>query len=472
MSTDADAPSVLVVDDDPDFCALVERWLTKEGFRVACCPDAEAFMQALSMTLPDAVCLDLGLPGQSGLELLPLLRRRHRSVPVVILTGERDVETVVSAMRQGAYDYITKPPDRTKLVTTVRNAVERHRMSTRIVQLEREADGRGYGDIIGRSKAMRELFRQLDKIAASDITVLIHGESGTGKELVARAVHDNSARSGGPFVDVNCAAVAETLQESEFFGHEKGAFTGAHQRKAGRFELAHGGSLFLDEIAELSPSLQAKLLRVLQEHRFERVGGTKTVESDFRLVAATHRDLSQMVHQGKFREDLYYRVAVLELEIPPLRDRTGDLLLLVEAFLGQLAQSSETPPVQIDERAMALISSYPWPGNVRELQNVLQRAFVIADNEMILVDDLPPRLLASQDERAERSADHPESAEPTQRQAGPPELGEQPMTLAELERWAIETMMKRTGDNISEVIRRLGIGRTTLYRKLKQYGIR
>ena len=342
MGDPSPAPLVLIVDDDEDFGALVRVWLEAAGFRVETYIDAEALLVALTRVLPDVICLDLGLPGMGGMEALPLVRRHHGTVPVVMLTGDDAVDTVVEAMRHGAYDFVAKPVEQTKLVATVTNAAERYRMTTRLAQLEREAAGSGLGTMVGRSSVMLELFRQLEKVAASDITVLIQGESGSGKELVARAIHDNSPRGEGPLVAVNCAAVPESLQESEFFGHEKGAFTGAVELKKGRFEQADGGTLFMDEIAELSPSLQAKLLRVLEERKFERLGGTELLGSDFRLVAATHRDLGSMVKAGEFREDLYFRIAVLEIDVPPLRERDGDLELLTNAFLRQLPDSPGT----------------------------------------------------------------------------------------------------------------------------------
>ena len=455
-------PLVLVVDDDPDAAVLVQRWLTSGGFRAEALPDAEALLDALSRTLPDVVCLDLGLPGMSGLEVLAQIRERHRTVPVIILTGDRDIATVVDAMRMGAYDYLSKPPTRTKLLTTVRNAAEKHTLSTRVEQLQRELKGPGFDQIVGRSAPMRQLFSQIAKVAASDITVLVRGDSGTGKELVAHALHDNGARASGPFVAVNCAAIPETLQDSEFFGHEKGAFTGAVAARAGRFEQADGGTLLLDEIGELSPSLQAKLLRVLQERRFERVGGTKSIESNFRLVAATHRDLRQMVADGQFREDLFFRVAVFELEIPPLRERLGDLVPLTAALIERIVPIGSRPRT-VSQDAMTAIAGHTWPGNVRELFNVLQRAVVVAEGPEIRKVDLPKYII-------DPGATAPHSGKQGNGDRTEPAANE--MTLDELERWAIEREIQRAGGNLSEVGRTLGIGRTTLYRKLKRYGIR
>ena len=465
-------PLVLTVDDDEEIRTLVGRWLERAAFRVETHASAETLIQGLKRTLPHAICLDLGLPGMGGLEALTLIRRRHRTVPVIILTADTSVDSVVTAMQGGAFDYVLKPPDRTKLLTTVRNAIDRYRMSTRLAQLEREVSGQGFGRIVGRSAPMREVFRQLERVAVSDITVLIHGESGTGKELVAHAIHENSPRSEGPFVPVNCAAVPETLQDSEFFGHEKGAFTGAHQKKLGRFEQAHGGTLFLDEVAELAPGLQAKLLRVLQERTFERVGGTRSIESDFRLVAASHRDLAKMAQVGTFRADLYFRIAVFELELPPLRDRPGDLSLLVDALLDRVSAGTPTDSHRLSPETARLLERYPWPGNVRELHNTLQRACVIAEDGIIQPADLPARIRAPMAEPRARSPSAAAGSSDAKPPAPTPPANAATMSLEELERWAIVTAMERSRGNVSEVIRRLGIGRTTLYRKLKQYGLR
>lgn len=454
---DDSKPLVLVVDDDPESAALVARWLELADLSVQVHSSGESLLEALKTTLPDVICLDLGLPGISGLGVLQVVRQRHLTVPVVVLTGDESTESVVAAMGDGAYDYLTKPADRTKLTNVVRNAVTHYRDSARLADLEREASGSGFAGILGNSPAMSRVFRQLQKIAASDITVLVHGESGTGKELVAQAVHGHSARGSGPFVAVNCAAVPETLQDSEFFGHEKGAFTGATQTKAGRFEEADGGTLFLDEVAELSPSLQAKLLRVLQERQFCRVGGSRTLASDFRLVTASHRDLEAMVKEGTFRGDLYFRLAVLELDLPPLRDREDDLWLLVDAFLKEFASEHG---LRIGPGARRVLSRYEWPGNVRELRNVLQRASVLCEEHTIQAGDLPKRLLGGD-----------EPARPTSGTAQLPDLAELNMTLDDLERWAIVSTLERTGGQLKEAVRILGIGRTTLYRKLKKYKI-
>ena len=348
-------------------------------------------------------------------------------------------------------------------LTTVQNAVDSYESAVRLRTLEREINGASFEGILGDSDAMRSVYHQIDRLAASDIRVVLHGESGTGKELAAHAIHRTSGRVDGAFVSVNCAAIPDTLQDSELFGHEKGAFTGAVQMRKGKVEQADGGTLFLDEVAELSPSLQAKILRVLQERTFERVGGNQTLRSDFRLIAASHRDLKEMVEAGEFREDLYFRIAVYVLELPALRDRNGDIEVLVASRLASLRPNGA--PLKITNPALDALQSYGWPGNVRELFNVLDRAAVLAD-DVIDLGDLAPTVLDSIKESPVLAHAHQPEVSSSDL---PAPTG---MTLAELEKWAILHCMKRLGGNLGAVTQELGIGRTTLYRKLKQYGIR
>jgi DNA-binding NtrC family response regulator len=477
---------VVLVDDDRNLCDLVERFLDVAGYEVAVYHDGESFLASLGETMPDVICLDLSMPGIGGLDTLQVIKERHQNLPVIILTADHTVDSVVAAMKRGAYDYLVKPIDRTKLVTTVRNAVERHRMSMRLKQLEREVGGVGYANIVGASPAMKELYRQMDRVAASDITILIHGESGTGKELVAQAIYEASGRKSGPFVALNCAAIPETLQESEIFGHEKGAFTGAVARHVGKFEQANGGCLFMDEVAELSLSLQAKLLRAIQEKKFHRVGGSSQVHSDFRLIAATHRNLLDMVNRSQFREDLYFRIAVFELEVPPLREREDDVVLLADRFLDRYSEKGASRP-RLSNEVINLLRAYHWPGNVRELENIMQRCLLIAKGGLVLPEDLPPRLRtpgASDDAAPESAA--PFEREPAAMDSPPPPRREtapaeapprrssrlETLDLQELERRAIQQALEEAGGNLSQVVRLLGIGRTTLYRKLKSHRLR
>jgi DNA-binding NtrC family response regulator len=454
-------PVVVIVDDDPDMISLISRFLAQAGYAVETFGDAESCLAGFSRLIPEAVCLDLMLPGLGGLETLKRIKDLEPHLPVVILTADNAVDSAVRAMQEGAYDYLVKPIDRTKLVTTIKNAVERSRMSLRLVQLEREVEGRGFPGIIGDTPRMRELFRQMDRLAASDVSVLIHGESGTGKELVAKAIHLQSGRRRGAFVALNCAAIPETLQESELFGHERGAFTGAMERRVGRFEQANRGTLFLDEVAELSPGLQSKLLRALQERTFQRLGGSVDIRSDFRLIAATHRNLSDEVDAGRFRQDLFFRIAVFELEVPALRDRRDDIPMLASTLLRQIADGRS---VTIAPDALERFRNYPWPGNVRELSNAIQRAWVASDGTRITVADLPERVRDGS------------AGAPPPRESGTASVAADPIapigTLEEMERIAIQQALARHSGNLSEAGRQLGIGRTTLYRKLKQFGLR
>jgi DNA-binding NtrC family response regulator len=489
---------VLLIDDDPSFRLLASRYLENAGFAIDSCESGQQGVRALRPHDHVAVCLDLGLPGEDGLEILRRVREQAPELPVIILTADNSVDSVVSAMQLGAYDYFTNPVDRTKLVTSVRNAAERRSLRARLEELERTADSARRG-IVGTSPAIRSLHRQIDRVADNDVTVAIIGESGAGKELVARAIHDSSERANHPFVALNCAAIPETLQESELFGHERGAFTGANQRRVGRFEQAHGGTLFLDEIAELSLALQAKLLRVLQERVFARVGGSQEVRSDFRLVTATHKNLADEVAAGRFRADLYYRIAVFELSLPPLRERSEDVSLLAHHFASAFDQ--EDRPLRLSADTLEMFLAYPWPGNVRELQNAIQHAAVVCTDRLIRPEDLPARLLATL--KAERrsgpvNVDHEPlateepaasgapfetsaaaltamSSTPSAPASAPPPSGFPslpPVTLDEIERHAIEQAIAHNSGNVSAAIRQLGIGRTTLYRKLREYGLR
>ncbi len=474
---------VVLVDDDRNLCDLVERFLERAGHRVIIFHEGESFLAALGAMMPDAICLDLSMPGIGGLETLELIKERQSQLPVIILTADHTVDSVVGAMQRGAYDYIVKPIDRTKLITTVGNAVEHYRMSMRLRQLEREVEGDGYKNIVGESPPMKELFRQMDRVAASDITILVHGESGSGKELVAQAIYESSGRKSGPFVALNCAAIPETLQESEIFGHEKGAFTGAVTRHIGKFEQADGGCLFMDEVAELSLTLQAKLLRAIQEKRFHRVGGSTQVRSDFRLIAATHRNLLEEVKRGRFREDLYFRIAVFELEVPPLRARGDDVLRLAERFLEQYKAKGQPRP-RLAHEVINLLKGYGWPGNVRELENIMQRCLLIAKGNIIEPDDLPPRLSNASvsgdtpsPELDARSTSSTASAAVGTHQSSAPSAPSasshlDTLDLKQLERRAIEQALVEANGNLSQVVRILGIGRTTLYRKLKAHKLR
>lgn len=452
----SDLDLILLVDDDESVRLLVERWLQKDGYDVLAVEDGVSALGALSEEAPAAVCLDLNLPGLSGLETLEQIRERHPMLPVIVLTADDSAETAVRAMKLGAHDYLTKPLNSTKLLTTLRNSVEHGRLSLRVSQLEREVDGRGYPGIVGSSPTMKGVFRQLDRLAVSDVTVLIHGESGTGKELIAKAIHQSSGRQRNPFVAVNSAAIPENLLESELFGHEKGSFTGAVNRRIGKFEEANKGTIFLDEIGELAPTVQAKLLRVLQERRFQRLGGTMMIESDFRLVTATHRNLAEDVKEGRFREDLFFRLAVFELDLPPLRRRKEDIPSLVQTFVRQNRELSGRMVSGISPQALGILLQYEWPGNIRELQNVVQRAMVVADGEEITPKDLPQRLLngvaAAPNVELEVASDSGGTLEDVSK------------------RLLVAALLKHDG-NASATMRELKIGRTRFYRMLRKFDL-
>ncbi|RZV52540.1 MAG: sigma-54-dependent Fis family transcriptional regulator [Deltaproteobacteria bacterium] len=489
MQSPAIGPLVVLVDRDPESRAAAAGWFSDSGMRTVECADAESFLQSLRSDLPALVCLDGSLPGMSGRQALVAVRERHPSVPVLVVGSDASPESAVEAMREGANDYLRKPVDRDRLMSAAQRALRSSDL-TQSAPSEDPVEEVSYSGVIGRSSRMREVFRQVDRVAGRDISVLIRGDSGTGKELIARAIHENSRRAGGPFVAINCAAIPESLQDSELFGHERGSFTGAHKARAGCFERADGGTLFLDEVAELSLAVQAKLLRVLQERSFDRLGGIRAVQSDFRLITATHRGLRDMVEVNRFREDLYFRIVVFEIELPPLRLREGDLRLLVPRLLDDVSADLGAGPRRLTERAMEALERYPYPGNVRELENILQCAAVLATGEEIDLEDLPARVREhdggstesprwtvlprgpndlgptdSQDpsmSAAERSTERPT----------PKSLAELPLTLEDLERWAVKRALRDKNGRLTEAAKALGIGRTTLYRKLQKYGLR
>jgi DNA-binding NtrC family response regulator len=394
---------VLVVDDEPGVRESL-RMLLRDDYTVATAEDAEAALRAIAAEPPDLVLLDLVMPGRSGLELLSDLRSRPSPPPVVVVTATRSVATAVEAMQRGAADYVTKPFELDELRIKLARLLERRALEAEVVRLRDVVARRTRcGELLGRSDAMQEVFRTVERVAASLASVLLVGESGTGKELVARAIHALGPRAGGPFVPVNCAAIPETLIESELFGHERGAFTGASERRIGRFESAHGGTLFLDEIGELAPHVQAKLLRALQERRIERLGGSAAIPIDVRVVAATNRDLEAEIAAGRFRSDLYYRIHVVRISLPPLRERREDVRLLAGHFLEAARERAGRGPCRIAPAAMAAFERHTWPGNVRELENAIERGVALAEGDVLELEDLPEPVLQAR--RAEALRD-------------------------------------------------------------------
>ncbi len=515
MYTHQKTHKVILVDDDPEFGKLVSRWLEAEGFETETFYDGESFLQSLSRLMPYCVCLDLTLPKSHGREILAKLKQNHKDIPVLILTADSSAEEAVNALQSGAHDYLVKPIDKSKLIERVKNAVEHFDMAFRISQFEREKRGDTYG-MVGASNLMQKLFSEIDRVARSDISVVIRGESGTGKELVAKAIHSNSGRANGKLVAINCGAIPESLQESELFGHEKGSFTGADKRRLGRFEEANEGTLFLDEVAELSLPVQAKLLRVLQEKTFSRLGSSNEIKSDFRIIAASHEDLIEEVAAGRFREDLFYRIAVYELEVPSLRERGDDVILMAKTFLDHFSRRHGRK-MTLSPETLVLLKNYKFPGNVRELQNYMQRAVVACTSSEVAPDDLPRRLQrcvevqsnnqgqieipSSESAKADKSPasitsgeskaneefdyevpqkaiDPTASVSYTNNEAAAPNNEDsksvtnfQNKTLKEIEKIAITEAIKRNDGNISSAGQDLGIGRTTLYRKIKEYDI-
>ena len=381
---------ILIVEDDALARKGLADLLTLWGYDVAAAADGAEALDRVAEEPPAVVLSDLVMPTMDGLSLLSVLRTDYPETAVIMLTGQGSIESAVQAMKEGAYDYLTKPLDPARLQLVLERALDRAESAREVHRLRRELRHRGaFGRLVAGAPSMQEVTRQIEQVAPTDATVLLLGESGTGKELIARTIHDHSARRRGPFVAVNCAAIPESLLESEIFGHEKGSFTGATGRRPGCFELADGGTLLLDEIAEMSPATQVKFLRVLQDGRFRRVGGQAEIAVDVRVIAATNKSPAKALQSGALREDLYYRVAVFTLSLPPLRERLEDLDELVRVLLDELAERHRQPVRGVDEAALAALRRYAWPGNVRELRNVLERALIVCPGELIGVAHLP-----------------------------------------------------------------------------------
>jgi DNA-binding NtrC family response regulator len=441
---------VLIVDDEANARTALAELLKEDGYTVETAADGWKALGKLDDFGPDVVLTDLKMPGMSGLELLRKVRERQDESIVLVMTAFGAVETAVTAMKEGAADYLTKPLNMTELGLVLGREMERLKLRREAGQLRQRLSERySFANLVGSAPAMQDVFKTVAQIAGSRASILITGESGTGKELIAAAIHERSPRAKGPFVKLHCAALAETLLESELFGHERGAFTGAVARRDGRFSQAHGGTLFLDEIGEISPAVQVKLLRFLQEHEFERVGGNETVRVDVRVIAATNRDLKAEVTKGRFREDLYYRLNVINLHMPPLRDRSSDVPLLAMHFLRKYAAENGKAIDGIDEEALARLSAYGWPGNVRELENVLERAVVLATGPRIGAGELPPHVL-------------PAPAATGVRIPG--------STLDDIERFAITKALEATGGSTSKAAEMLGISVRKIQYKLHEYG--
>ncbi len=390
--------AILVADDEASHRMMLKAHLKEEGLEVIEASNGQEAIDLVSRHFYDLILMDIRMPVMDGMEALTRIKKISPAVPVIMMTAYGSINSAVEALKSGADDYLTKPLDMDELLLKVKKSL-RYRQLEEENLLNRERLGMrfDFSNIIGKSPAMKELFETLTMVAPSDATVLLLGESGTGKEIVANALHQNSPRKDQAYITVNCAALPETLLESELFGHEKGAFTGAMARKKGRFELADGGTLFLDEIGEMSPATQAKILRVIQEKEFEAVGGTKAIQVDVRIIAATHKDLETEVKEGRFREDLYYRLNVVPITIPPLRNRKEDIPLLAEHFLRISSQKNNRDIKSLEPRVLDDLVRYPWPGNVRELENIIERMVIMSRGDLILIQDLPRDLKAQPD---------------------------------------------------------------------------
>ena len=455
--------NILIIDDNEGMREGMAAVVRRMGHTVRACASGQEGVAAFQKQPADFVITDLKMDGLDGVEVLRRLRELDADCPVMLVTAFGTVEAAVEAMKLGAMDFITKPfaPEVVRLKVERALELRAVRRLTERLAAENEhlraAEGGRYGEMVGSTEVMRRVFSTIERVAKADTAVSIYGESGTGKELVARAVHAGSRRADGPFIKVNCGAIAETLLESELFGHEKGAFTGAVRRKLGRLELADGGTLFLDEIGEISPAMQVKLLRVLQEREFERVGGEQTVKVDVRLISATHRDLQKLIAEGRFREDLFYRIQVVPLTVPPLRERKADIPPLVTHFIAKLAPRVNPQVTGIEEDALMRLLGHPFPGNVRELENVVEQALVFAEGEKITTAALPVAI------RGEGGA-HGTLAVPS----GPLSL---PEILDDLERQLILKAYETAKGVKTETARLLGIKTSALYYKLEKYGI-
>jgi DNA-binding NtrC family response regulator len=437
--------SILIVDDEESVRDSLFNWFIEDGYHVECAEDAKKALTLLQSDSFDIILADIKMPGMDGLEMLKRIKAMKSDAIVIIMTAFATVDTAVQALKNGAYDYVTKPFDPDDLSHLIRNASKQISLTEENEILKDKVSSlENVEDMVGSSEAMQEVFSQIESVAQSSASVIITGESGTGKELVAKAIHANSPRKFFPMVSVHCGALTESLLESELFGHEKGAFTGAVYNRKGRFEMADSGTIFLDEIATISPKMQVELLRVLETKSFVRVGGNKEINSDFRVLCATNRDLKNMVEKGLFREDLYYRLNVVNINVPPLRERKEDIPLLVEYFIGKYCASMNRPVLPIEPAALQRMEEYSYPGNIRELENMIERAIVVGNGKKIMLKDLP---LVK-----EKSAPSFES-------------------LDDLGKKHILSILTKYSWNITVSAKALKLDRVTLYNKIKKYGL-
>jgi len=450
-TTSPDSSRVLVIEDDEQLRALLGELLTGEGYETATVRTGEEGLQALQRELFDVVLLDINLPGMHGINVLTASPNTQTDAAFIMMTAFAEIETAVEAMKLGAFDFLTKPLDPDQLLLIIQRAIERTNLRREVARLRRELPRGPRARVVGRSKALERLFDLIERVAPTRSTVLISGETGTGKELVARAVHDLSPRARGTFIPINCSALPESLLESELFGHMKGSFTGAIANRRGLFEEAHNGTLFLDEASTITPPVQIKLLRVLQERKIQRVGGPREISVDFRLIAATNQELTKEVAEGRFREDLYFRLNVFPLIVPPLRDRKDDIPLLAEHFRRRWAESNDMEPPAISPETLQRMLDYTWPGNVRELENFVERAMIMYSGSPTI------------------RFDPPQAATTNPQQSILTRARDERWTVERLEREHILTVLESVSGNQTRAAAELGIDRRTLYRKLKLY---
>lgn len=450
--------TILIVDDEKNYLVVLEALLSSEGYEIVTANNGRDALHTIQDADLDLVITDVRMPGMNGMELLAECRKIKPDLPVIVMTAYGTIEMAVEAMKQNAYDYITKPFQNEQLKLTIRKALEKYRLIKENQRLsEALSDRFRYGNIVGKSKPMLKIYTMIDKVAQSRASVLITGPSGTGKELIAKAIHYGSPRKNGPFISMNCGALTETLLESELFGHEKGAFTGAVSMKKGRFELADSGTLFLDEVGDMPQSLQVKLLRVLQEMAFERVGGTNTINVDVRVLSASNRNIKEDVKEGIFREDLFYRLNVIHIEVPPLRERIDDIPLLVKTFIDKYSEGKAERKVVLSPEAWKLLYQYSWPGNIRELENVIERALVLSSGDRITPQDLPEEI-----EAGEASLDLGKFI--------PANIPLQE-ALEQVEKILIRRALEYSGNVQSQAADILGISRHVMHYKMKKYGM-
>jgi DNA-binding NtrC family response regulator len=450
-------PSILIIDDKDSMRQMLSRTLESEGYEVETAKDGEGGLEKAKEKKYDLILADLKLPKMDGIEVLSSLKALDPEVAVIMMTAYGTIESAVEAMKQGAFDFLAKPFDTDHLNVLIKRALENRRLVAENILLREElAHNLGYAEIIGKCEKMKEVSRLIQKVAPSDTTVLLLGESGTGKELFARAIHNLSPRKEASYVAINCAAIPRELLENELFGSEKGAYTGAVARKMGKFEIAEGGTIFLDEVGDLDIALQAKLLRVLQDRTFERLGGTKTISVDIRLIAASNTDLKKAIEKNQFREDLYYRLSVFPITIPPLRERREDIPDLAEYFVKRYCAEMKKPKKNISKEALALLDKYHWPGNVRELENTIERAIILCEGKSILPEHLAIRIPTPNEIRLREGA-------------GLKEVGQ--YAQAEAERALIVRILTQVRGNKRKAAQALKIDYTTLFEKIKRYSI-